>query len=215
MAGRDRGCGGRIEQVRCECAAQDPGRAATESAAAAGEPSAARVLPTMRSRCRVLGLRPLATGDVARAAAAAIGREPDEPSVIAAAAAPKAVCDGLSSFSMRTLSTCASASCRCSMRLPGIDPRALHAIGDRLCWHRSGSTLDAFVDAVNAGSQRAWLPGRIPPSSIELPPYGRNSTSARDVDNSILSANHWCSTSLDGLPRHRAVASYGRITACS
>ena len=37
-----------------------------------------RVLPTMRSRCRILGLQPLATADVARAAAAAIGRDAND-----------------------------------------------------------------------------------------------------------------------------------------
>ena len=35
-----------------------------------------RVLPTIRSRCRVLLLRPLAAEDVARAAAAALGAKP-------------------------------------------------------------------------------------------------------------------------------------------
>src|SRR5205814_7203908 len=37
--------------------------------------SAARVLPTIRSRCRLLALRPLSAEDVARAAAAALGGE--------------------------------------------------------------------------------------------------------------------------------------------
>jgi DNA polymerase-3 subunit delta' len=40
--------------------------------------SAGRVLPTIRSRCRLLVLRPLAAGDVAAAAANATGRTADE-----------------------------------------------------------------------------------------------------------------------------------------
>ncbi|MGB6798621.1 MAG: DNA polymerase III subunit delta', partial [Xanthobacteraceae bacterium] len=49
--------------------------------------SAARVLPTLRSRCRILTLRPLVDADVAQAAAAATGVEAGDPQVIAAAAA--------------------------------------------------------------------------------------------------------------------------------
>src|SRR5262249_33598616 len=47
--------------------------------------SAARVLPTIRSRCRLLTLRPLAAEDVARAAAAAIGRSPADADIVGAA----------------------------------------------------------------------------------------------------------------------------------
>ena len=45
-----------------------------------------RVLPTIRSRCRLLMLRPLSTANVARGAAAALGRSTDEPDVQEAAA---------------------------------------------------------------------------------------------------------------------------------
>jgi len=43
--------------------------------------SAARVLPTIRSRCRLLTLRPLAATDVARAAALATGADPDDAGI--------------------------------------------------------------------------------------------------------------------------------------
>jgi DNA polymerase-3 subunit delta' len=46
-----------------------------------------RLLPTIRSRCRQLALRALSPEDVARAAAAALGRSADEKEVIEAAAA--------------------------------------------------------------------------------------------------------------------------------
>src|SRR5207302_7415187 len=41
----------------------------------------ARMLPTILSRCRKLPLRPLATGDVLRAAAAAAGAAADDPAL--------------------------------------------------------------------------------------------------------------------------------------
>ena len=49
--------------------------------------SAARVLPTIRSRCRLLALRPLPAAEVARAAAAAIGEGAEAADIKAAAAA--------------------------------------------------------------------------------------------------------------------------------
>src|SRR6185312_7216182 len=48
--------------------------------------SAARVLPTIRSRCRLLALRPLQASEVARAAAAAIGEGAETADIEAAAA---------------------------------------------------------------------------------------------------------------------------------
>src|SRR6201982_905252 len=48
--------------------------------------STARVPPTLRSRCRIISLRPLAQEDVATALAAAAGIEPDDPEIAAATA---------------------------------------------------------------------------------------------------------------------------------
>ena len=53
-----------------------------------------RELPTIRSRCRRLLLRPLATDDVIRALAEATGASRDEPEIREAAEAPKAASDG-------------------------------------------------------------------------------------------------------------------------
>jgi len=117
--------------------------------------SAARVLPTIRSRCRVLSLRPLAAGDVARAAAAAIARDPGDPSVISAAAAA----EGSARRAVELLDADAldlrERVVALLDALPAIDPRALHAVGDRLYGSDPG-TLAAFVDAVNA-----WLTVRV------------------------------------------------------
>ncbi|HEY7246541.1 MAG TPA: DNA polymerase III subunit delta' [Xanthobacteraceae bacterium] len=145
--------------------------------------SAARVLPTIRSRCRVLSLRPLAPGDVARAAAAAIARDADDPGVIAAAAAA----EGSVRRAVELLDTDALDLRRRVTALldalPAIDPSALHVVGDRIYGSDSG-TLAAFVDAVNA-----WLAARL--SSGPQDPallnrlagiWQRFNQSARDVD---------------------------------
>lgn len=117
--------------------------------------SAARVLPTIRSRCRLLALRPLPAADVARAAAAAIGGSPDDPAIMTAAAAAEgsvrralALLDG-DALDLR------NGILVLLERLPSVDPGALHALGDRL-YGTDPATLAAFVDTVNA-----WLSARL------------------------------------------------------
>ena len=115
-----------------------------------------RVLPTIRSRCRTLILRPLAAEDVARAAAAALGedenhrRNPRRGRGGGRLGRTRA--DG-SSKAMR--SNCASRWSRLLERLPELDPRALHALGDEIAGTEA-ETLAAFMDAVNA-----WLGERL------------------------------------------------------
>jgi len=100
-------------------------------------------------------LRPLESADVARAVAAATGRNADERDVLEAAnAAGGSVSRALSllddkarALRQRVLDLIA--------QLPDPDPRALHALGDAL----GGSepqTLAAFIDLVNA-----WLATRV------------------------------------------------------
>lgn len=117
--------------------------------------SAARVLPTIRSRCRLLALRPLAAADVARAAAAALGEEPDGARIAAAAA----VADGSVHRALALLDGDAldlrNRVVALLERLPAVDPRALHGLGDRLHGTDAG-TLAAFVDTVNG-----WLCARL------------------------------------------------------
>ncbi len=117
--------------------------------------SAARVLPTIRSRCRVLTLRPLAAEDVARAAAAAIGKKPDAADIKAAAA----VADGSVRRALAFLDGDAldlrDRIIALLERLPTVDPRALHELGDRL-YGTDAAVLAAFVDTVNA-----WLSARL------------------------------------------------------
>jgi DNA polymerase III subunit delta' len=117
--------------------------------------STARVLPTIRSRCRLLALRPLTQDDVARAAAAAIDAPPDDPNIRAAAAVAEgsvgralALLDGDALALRDRIKTLLE-------QLPAVDPRALHALGDRLTG-TDPAPLAAFVDSVNA-----WLSARL------------------------------------------------------
>lgn len=117
--------------------------------------SMGRVLPTIRSRCRLLTLRPLPAGDVARASAAAIGKNPSDAEITAAAA----VAEGSVRRALALLDSSAlelrNRVLTLLDRLPALDPRALHALGDRLSGTEP-ATLAAFVDAVNG-----WLAGRL------------------------------------------------------
>jgi DNA polymerase-3 subunit delta' len=117
--------------------------------------SAARVLPTLRSRCRILTLRPLADADVAQAAAAATGVETDDPQVIAAAAAAEgSVARALSLMDEGALALREQALAMLE-RLPALDAKALHALGEALAGTDPGP-LTAFVDTVNV-----WLSRRL------------------------------------------------------
>jgi DNA polymerase III subunit delta' len=117
--------------------------------------SAARVLPTIRSRCRLLALRPLLATEVARAAATAIGEDAEVANIKAAAA----VADGSVRRALALLDGEAldlrSRITALLEQLPAVDPRALHALGDRL-YGSDPATLAAFVDTVNA-----WLSARL------------------------------------------------------
>jgi DNA polymerase-3 subunit delta' len=117
--------------------------------------SAARVLPTMRSRCRVLVLRPLAAADVARAVAAANGGRPDASDIAAASAAA----DGSVGRALALLEGDAlelrNRTVTLLEGLPSVDPRALHALGDQL-YGVDPAPLATFVDTVNA-----WLSARL------------------------------------------------------
>ncbi len=120
-----------------------------------------RVLPTIRSRCRRLLLRPLEADDVARAVAAATGRAADDAEIEAAAAAADgsvarafALLDGKAlALRQRVLDLLA--------QLPEPDPRALHALGDAL-GGTEPQTLARFIDMVNAWLSRQLESGGQP-----------------------------------------------------
>ena len=117
--------------------------------------SAGRVLPTIRSRCRLLVLRPLAAGDVAAAAANATGMTADEADIAAAAAVAEGSVRRALTFLDGDALELRNGVIALLERLPAVDPRALHALGDRL-YGTDPATLAAFVDTVNA-----WLSARL------------------------------------------------------
>ena len=145
--------------------------------------SAARVIPTIRSRCRLLQLRPLAQDEVACAAAAALGASPSDANVAAAAA----VAEGSVGRALALLDGDALALRErikaLLEQLPAVDPRALHALGDRL-YGTDAAPLAAFVDTVNA-----WLSARLAGGTQEAgrmarlaEAWDKVNQAARDVD---------------------------------
>jgi DNA polymerase-3 subunit delta' len=117
--------------------------------------SASRVLPTLRSRCSVVPMRPLAQTDVARALAASVGAAADDPHVEAAAAAA----DGSVARALAFLDADALALRQRTLdeldRLPALNTNTLHALGEALTG-TDPRPLGAFVDTVNSWLSR-WL----------------------------------------------------------
>jgi DNA polymerase-3 subunit delta' len=114
-----------------------------------------RVLPTIRSRCRTLILRPLSADDVVRAASAAIGEGTRAEEIrVAAAAADGSVARALMFLEGDALELRQQVVGLLEGQ-PALDPRALHALGDEIAGTQA-ETLAAFMDAVNA-----WLSTRL------------------------------------------------------
>ena len=115
----------------------------------------ARVPPTLRSRCRIITLRPLAQTDVAAALSATAGSSATDAEIAAAAAAA----DGSVSRALAYLDEDVLALRRRALdlldRLPALDAEALHGLGDALAG-TDPQPLAAFVDTVNA-----WLARRL------------------------------------------------------
>jgi DNA polymerase-3 subunit delta' len=115
----------------------------------------ARLLPTIRSRCRRLMLRPLDAADVARATTAALDRSADDAEIKESAAAAEgsvgraiALMDGEALTLRKRIGALLD-------RLPETDARALHALGESIAGTAS-EPLEAFLDAVND-----WLSARL------------------------------------------------------
>jgi DNA polymerase-3 subunit delta' len=114
-----------------------------------------RVLPTIRSRCRMLMLRPLAAEDVARAAAVALGEAEATPEIRAAAEAADGSVGRALMFLEGDALELRQQLIALLDRLPQLDPRALHAIGDGIAG-TDAETLATFMDTVNS-----WLSARL------------------------------------------------------
>ena len=114
-----------------------------------------RVLPTIRSRCRTLLLRPLAADDTAGAAAAARGEAGPGPEVRAAAEAADGSVGRALMFLQGDALELRRQVIELLEKLPQVDPRALHELGDELTGTQA-ETLAAFMDTVNS-----WLSARL------------------------------------------------------
>lgn len=144
--------------------------------------SAARVLPTIRSRCSVMTLRLLVEKDVAAALAAATQLPADDPRLAAAAAAADgSVARGLTFLDDDALAL-RQRALEALDRLPSLDASALHALGDALAGTDS-QPLAAFVDTVNG-----WLGRRLDRNNGEIgrlarlaEAFERINQAARDV----------------------------------
>ncbi len=129
LARRDRRCGRRSECRKRQRAAEGAGGAAAAGAVSARQPCAGPVLPTIRSRCRRLMLRPLSTPSAGAGRWRPRPAEVPDDAVCCAAAGgqrqPRAVAVGRAGAS-----SCASRRWRCSRACRDADPRALHALAD-------------------------------------------------------------------------------------
>jgi len=141
-----------------------------------------RLLATIRSRCRRLMLRPLAPADVARAAAAALGRDPDEAEIREAAAAAEGSVGRAVALLGGPLLDLRDRVIELLRRLPATDPRAMHALGDSL-ERADRVVLATFMDTV-----REWLSARLRAEAPEPARLARVATAwdkvnaaARDV----------------------------------
>ena len=112
------------------------------------------VMPTIRSRCRVLDLRPLASGEVAQAVAAALGRDLDAEVMEAAGLAEGSVGRAATMLEGPALALRQRLT-QLLERLPETDPLALHALADAMAG-ADPQPLATFVDTVNA-----WLSSRL------------------------------------------------------
>jgi DNA polymerase III subunit delta' len=144
--------------------------------------SAARVLPTLRSRCSVVNVRPLAQTDVAAASAAAVQLPAGDPQVeAAAAAADGSVARALTFLDAEALELRQRALNELE-RLPALDANALHAIGESL-GGVDPQPLLAFVDTVNA-----WLVRRLERGKNELARVNRLAEAFERINQSARDA---------------------------
>jgi DNA polymerase-3 subunit delta' len=123
-----------------------------------------RLLPTIRSRCRRLTLRPLDAADVARAAAAALGHAQADPDLMRAAEAAEGSVSRALALAGGPLLALRDQMVALLEKLPAIDPRALHTLGEGLDRSEEGA-FETFIDAarsfLSARLDRERDPGRL------------------------------------------------------
>jgi DNA polymerase-3 subunit delta' len=114
-----------------------------------------RVLPTIRSRCRFLALRPLPAPEVAGIAAATLGRTAEEPEIIEAASAADGSVERALSLMDGPMLALRHKLLALLDQLPNPDSQALHALGDAISGSET-APLATFIDIVNR-----WLSQRL------------------------------------------------------
>jgi DNA polymerase-3 subunit delta' len=141
-----------------------------------------RVLPTIRSRCRLLTLRPLSGRDTAQAVAGATGRPAEDPEMIeAVAAANGSVGRALDLLDENTLALRKKVTDLLG-QLPNPDPQGLHSLGDALGFS-DPAPLATFVELVNDWlSQRLETPSDKQKLARVAETWERVNASARDVE---------------------------------
>jgi DNA polymerase-3 subunit delta' len=145
--------------------------------------SPGRELPTIRSRCRRLLLRPLPENDIRSALAVVVGRESGDPEVAQAAAAS----DGSVARALALLEGEGLAlreQIALALReLPNPDPRALHSLADKLAG-TDPQVLATFVDLANGWlSQCIRADAKAGELARVAEAWERINTAARDVES--------------------------------
>jgi DNA polymerase III subunit delta' len=144
--------------------------------------SAARVLATLRSRCRIVTLRPLAERDIAAAVAAATGTAASEPQIAAAAAAA----DGSVTRALALLDGDALELRQRALdlldKLPALDAGALHALGEAIAG-TDPQPLAAFLDTINA-----WLSLRLDRERGEIARLNRLAEASERINQAARDA---------------------------
>ena len=140
-----------------------------------------RLLPTIRSRCRRLALKPLATAEVAGAVAAVLGPGAQTARVRQAA-------EAASGSVARALAFAGGPRLELRQRLaamlgalPAVDAAALHAVGDQL--DRDRGLFGVFVDAVCE-----WLSGRLSRDAAGLRADGAKVGDGSDGNGALYGA---------------------------
>jgi DNA polymerase III subunit delta' len=148
--------------------------------------AASKVLPTLRSRCAVLPMRPLTPADVASALAASVGAAVDNPHVQAAAAAADGSVARAAAFLDEDALKLRQRTLDELDRLPALNTNTLHALGDALAG-TDPRPLTAFVDTVNGWLSR-WLDrktddaGALPQLERLAEAWERINASARNAE---------------------------------
>ncbi|MGC1779638.1 MAG: DNA polymerase III subunit delta' [Xanthobacteraceae bacterium] len=144
--------------------------------------SAARVPATLRSRCRIVTLRPLAQGEVAAAVAAATQANADDAEIVAAAAAADGAVARALAFLDEGALDLRQRAVDLLDKLPATDAKALHALGEALAG-TDPQPLAAFADTVNA-----WLSQRLTREQNALDRMARLAEASETINRAVRDA---------------------------